>query len=184
MSAVRCVGLDTSLTATGVVAADGKPITIKPRTSGMPSRLDELVNGTIHHLRPCGADVAAVEGLNPHGIQGMTMAKLGAAREILCWAMWRDGIVVVDIPPSNLKLYATGKGNAPKEEVWDAAVAASPAGLEPRTNDEGDAFWLRQIALANYAPLHPDLVEMPDDHRRALVVLHWPKLPEHLAVTS
>ena len=175
---LRVVGLDISMTCTGVVAADGTPSSVKPRSSGMPSRLDEIVRGVIDALRRGGgADVAAVEGYNPGGVQGVTMAKLGAARELVCWALWRDDILVADIPPSSLKLYATGKGNATKEQVLEAAVGDSPNGKEPQNFDEGDALWLRQMGLAWFEPLHPDIVEVSAEQHAALHRIRWPKLP-------
>lgn len=186
MTTLRFAGLDTSLSACGVVNAAGRCLTVRPNSGGdLRARLDQLVRGVVMHLRAGGGvDIAGVEGYNPGGIQGVTMAKLGAARELICLELWRANVLIVDLPPKSIKLYATGKGNADKPTVWDAAVAASPDGLEPRTHDEGDAWWARQLVMAKYQPLHVDLVDVTAEQQRAIDGIRWPKLPSYVEAGS
>ena len=50
------------------------------------------------------------------------------------------------VPPTVVKLYATGKGNAHKDEVLAAAIRAG-CHESVTTNDRADAWWLRAIGL-------------------------------------
>jgi hypothetical protein len=63
-------------------------------------------------------------------------------------ALLEQGTPFAVVQPSPLKAYATGKGNALKEAVLSAAVKRS--GIEFRTSDESDAWWLRQMGLARF----------------------------------
>jgi Holliday junction resolvasome RuvABC endonuclease subunit len=51
--------------------------------------------------------------------------------------LWRLGIPVAIASPANVKLFATGKGNAAKDRVLAAAVRKFP---EIESNDEADAL--------------------------------------------
>lgn len=168
---MRVVGLDVSSTCTGVAAADGTTSLVKPRTQGVPSRLDETVNGVIRALRAGGgADMAVIEGYNPGGNQGFTMCRLAEAGGIVRWALWRDGIDVVELPPSNLKKLATGHGGADKDQVRDAATRW--LGYEGKSYDEADALWAREAGLQAYCGSD---VKLPEEHLEALKTVRWPK---------
>ena len=56
------------------------------------------------------------------------------------------GIRYLEVAPTQLKKFATGKANASKEEI--AVAAYKKWGIECRTNDETDAAVLVYIGLA------------------------------------
>ena len=66
-----------------------------------------------------GTRVVSIDlSLNSTGIaaiDGPNVAKLRA-----------EGYPVVEVPPSNLKRYATGKGNSPKDQVLAAVINGYP----------------------------------------------------------
>jgi hypothetical protein len=69
-----------------------------------------------------------------------------------------------------VKLFATGKGNAPKDVVLTAAIQK----LQYAGNDhnEADALWLLEMAVQHYHSLPPH-GEYQD---RALEPISWPTL--------
>lgn len=78
------------------------------------------------------------------GIQGLTMAKLGEAAGVVKLRLFRMGVPFVLVAPKALKKFATGNGNASKDEM---VAACKAAGGVPANDDEADAFWLRRYGL-------------------------------------
>src|SRR5207244_2831041 len=81
----------------------------------------------------------------------------------------------VEIPPAQLKRWATGNGNAAKDRMVDAALAA---GAEPANHDEADAYLLRAVAL--HALDGRDLLDHQPAHLPArldvIANVSWPAL--------
>jgi hypothetical protein len=145
----RVVGLDLSMTATGVCDGDGAR-TVKPASRDGDRRLMQIVA----ELRPLcyGADLVVIEDLPTHahsaGITGMVH---GAVRHMLL-----SGPPYVTVPPASLKKFATGRGNCGKPEM--AVALFKRAGLELGDSDQVDAWWLR---AAGHQLLGDPLVELP-----------------------
>jgi Holliday junction resolvasome RuvABC endonuclease subunit len=81
-----------------------------------------------------------------YGPVNRTSGKITARAE-LCgilkqFALRQLGVPIVMIPPNSLKQYATGKGNASKEQMLDAAAKL---GYYPDTNDEADAYFAASL---------------------------------------
>lgn len=55
------------------------------------------------------------------------------------------GLMVVEVSPSKIKKFATGKGNASKSMMVAAAQKIQPS-LQPHMEDEADAIWLVRLA--------------------------------------
>lgn len=138
MTAPRVVGLDLSMTATGVCDGDGAR-TIKPASKDGDRRLVQIVA----EIRPVvyGADLVVIEDLPVNaksaGITGMVH---GAVRHMLL-----SGGRYVTLPPATLKKFATGRGNAGKPEM--AVALFKRAGLELADDNQVDAAWLRFAGL-------------------------------------
>lgn len=154
--------LDLSLTSTGVVRADGTYGTIRLRTKGM-RRLAELRRLVLEAVRGC--DLVAIEGYS-YGARGRAVVSLGELGGVVRLALWDAGIPYLEVPPTVVKKYATGKGNASKEAVLVEAVRR--LGYPGSSTDEADALWLHAAvcdAAGNPA------VAVPEKHREALATI-------------
>jgi crossover junction endodeoxyribonuclease RuvC len=167
---VRVAGLDLSLTSTGLATPDTVR-TLATKLRGVP-RLLWLREAVLDELVVPGCDVVAVEGYSigsPRATShGHAIGELGGVIRV---ALYEAGIEVVEVAPAQLKLYATGKGNASKDQVLVAAVKRS--GIEFDGNDQADAWWLRQMACSHYGL---PWISVPQTHLRALEKIDWPVL--------
>lgn len=159
MTAPRVVGLDLSMTATGIADADGKTSTVKPHGSG-DARLTEIraeVRTAVY-----GSDFVVIEDLPANaksaGITGMVH---GAIRVML-----QSGPPYVLLTPATLKKFATGRGNAGKPEM--AVALFKRAGLELGDDNQVDAWWLRAAGLTILG--HPP-VQVPAAQTGALAAV-------------
>ena len=168
------IGLDLSLTSTGVASSNGWVTRIKiPPSADKFTRHRKISNAVMDHCRD--ADLVVVEGMSLG-----TKPQPGLDQRAGLWwltmeAIDGNDIPWIEVPPSTLKRYATGVGNASKDAVLAAAVRRFPA-IDVTGNDEADALWLCQIG-ADLAG--EPMVDMPAAHRAALVKL---ALPEAVAV--
>lgn len=146
----RVVGLDLSLTATGVCAADGSTYTINPASKG-DERLVEISAAVAVHTR--AADLVVIEDAVVRSSAAVAIGMVhGITRLILRTKYTR----YVLIPPASLKRFATGKGNAGKPEM--AVALFKRAGEELPDDNQVDAWWLR---AAGHELLGEPLVELP-----------------------
>jgi Holliday junction resolvasome RuvABC endonuclease subunit len=176
---VNVVGLDLSLTATGVAWPDGttETITTTPRDT-LPDRLRYIRASIVEHLRDLiflGPTVAVVEDL-PY-TRNQAGAQLGMVHGIMRVALddlRRQNVVagIALVPPATLKKYATGRGNANKAELLGAAIRRLR--YEGHDDNQVDAIWLRQMGLDHYAPGMAAL--MPVAHRDAARAVDWPRV--------
>ena len=160
----RIVGLDLSITSAGVATDDGT-FTIASKADG-DLRLLEIRDRVYDAI--VGADLAVVEDLPTHAKSaGITGRVQGVVRVVLLDAKVPYVLVVA----SSLKKYATGSGNADKVAMGVAAVKRF--GLEFKTSDECDAWWLRAMGLDALG--HPISV-MPAVQRASLDKVTWPTI--------
>lgn len=168
----RVIGLDLSLTATGIAAWDGRPLsTIRTVTSEGDQRLRRIMvtvrADAWDYVNSEPIELAVIEDLPKHahgaGITGMVH---GAVRV----ALMERGVPYALVPPASLKKYAVGKGNATKADMRMALFQR--AGLDLRDDNQVDAFWLRAMGLDALG--HP-VVDLPKTHREALAKVAWPK---------
>lgn len=163
----RVVGLDLSITATGVALWDGTTHTITAAKWGGDWRLVNIRKTVLHHLLTPRAALAVIEDLPTHahgaGVTGMVH---GVVRELLL----DNGVPYVLVPPATLKKYATGKGNATKADMRMALYQR--AGLDLRDDNQADAWWLRMMGLDWLG--HATVI-LPKAQRDALLKVDWPK---------
>lgn len=153
---MKFVGIDLSLASTGVCVLDDEgnlleshAIKTKPRGQSMLRRFeryDEIID------RICDLGVgndgyctAAIEGYS----YGNHIKGLGPLIE--CGGLLRMKMLIhplvlesTEVPPSCVKKWATGKGNATKQQI--ILDIACRYGVEFRIDDEADAFCLAKIA--------------------------------------
>lgn len=151
---MRFIGLDLSLNHTGLAELDStgrlvNTMEVRPGKHLGVSRLAYLREALLAAL-PDGPLVVAIEGY-AMGAKGRVfhIGEWGGVARLALMQRWE--CAVVTMPPSNLKSFATGKGNAPKEFMIAAAKAA--LGYDgDMTDNEADAVHLALVARAWYLP--------------------------------
>lgn len=170
MSAPRVLGLDLSLTATGVAHDRYQTATISPGTlRGIP-RL-RFIRDRVHEAVTLGrVDLVAVEGPS-YGSVGRGQHERGGLWWLIVYLLDDVGIPYAIVPPSVLKKYATGKGGASKPDMR-MALYRRMAIDEPDDN-KVDAIWLSTLGLDH---LGWPPVDLPKAQRAALDKVTWPDL--------
>jgi Holliday junction resolvasome RuvABC endonuclease subunit len=175
---IRVVGLDLSVVATGLAKPDGSTITIRPNaTSHEPARrLNQIVARLDPYLR-LGVDLAIIEGYSRGGPGGphvmLRLAEVGGAVRLRLFEL---GIPYIEIPPSQLKKFATGSGAASKVEMLAAAL---DGGADVANDNEADAWHLYSIGRSQFSETwdpgfkRVELVEVRQKIREAI---KWPAL--------
>ncbi len=168
------LALDLSLTCSGVCRPDSTTTTWSPRYQGT-RRLFAFAALLSTTIEECSPDLVAIEGyaMGAHTAHAHALGELGGVVRL---ELWRAGIPYVEIPPACLKKFATGRGNASKDQVLVAAVQRSSG--RTFTNDEADAWWLWLMALDH---LGAPPVKMPEAQRAVLRNIHWPHIEEAVA---
>jgi len=147
----RFVGLDMSLSGTGVCVGMGEDVnlkTIKTKPAEFPNfyrRVDYIVNEI---LLACSLQDIEMVCIEKPFISKSSMGSndkliyLGMSiRKELCYRQ----IPFFDVHVSHLKIYATGKGNSKKHVM---VKAAEMQGIEVKDDNQADAYFLCQIARA------------------------------------
>lgn len=168
--ALRVLGLDLSLTSTGVCLPDGSTFRIKTRAQDGDRRLciiRDRIRRTLAEYRP---DLAMIEDLPTHAMSaGITGQVHGVVKAELVDAAVPFAFVV----PATLKAYAADHGQATKQRM--AAAAYLAAGVEfddDKGGDQCDAWWLRAAGLdVCGAPLF----RLPKAQRARLSKVKWPE---------
>lgn len=145
---MNVVGLDLSLTATGVAWPDGRTSTLALKTKGV-ERLDAFYDWASNHIDSVWPDgrTTALTVIEGYSYASKNQAhQAGELGGVVRLALHHAGVPFIDVPPTTVKLYATGKGNAHKDEVLAAAIRAG-CHDSVTTNDRADAWWLRAIGL-------------------------------------
>lgn len=174
----RVVGIDWSLTSTGMARYDGTRaittrITSKPKGDTLTDRRHRIRTLANQITGMCvGADLAVIEGPSYGSKDGAAHDRAGG------WWMVVDrlhglNIPVAEVPPGTLKKWLTGKGNTPKDQVLAAAIKRFPT-VDVTGNDEADALGLCSLG-ARYLGVPFDT--MPLDHQAALKAVRWPTTP-------
>lgn len=168
------IGLDLSLTGTGM--SDGET-TWLIRSTGkkaddLPTRTGRLRKIRAEVITRCeGAEMVVVEGPTYMTSTGHMHDRSG-----LWWlvvmALQHRGISVAEVSPPTLKKYATGRGNAKKGEIVEAATRRLPHVQTGGDDNRADALWLHAMGLDHLTGLNV----VPEAHRVALTAVRWPAL--------
>lgn len=161
---MRVLGVDPSLTATGIARPDGSCLILNTKLRGA-ERLAWLRDAVEIHV--LSADIIMLEGYafaRPN--QAHQIGEWGGVLRLL---LHESGVPWVEVPPKKLKKFATGSGNAEKGHMLSAAIQR--LGYTGHSNDEADALWLREMALQHYG-CSP--VTLPAAQLAALAGIAWP----------
>lgn len=158
------IAIDPSLTCTAVAFGhDAEPVVQlwKPKTRGA-ERLAEFVRlvGAIARNKQA---VAYIEGYSFASHAGRE--RLGELGGVIRFTLHDWHVPVVEVPPSTLKKFATGKGNASKAAMVSAV--ASRTGRTFDTDDQSDAFALWCLGRELHGLEHP-MGQLPKTHLSAL----------------
>lgn len=143
---MRYVGIDPS-TKTGFVALDenGQVLRAKELTgvgTKDPKRMVTLIDEIVAHIRK-DEDIIAIEGF---GFASQQAIQLGGIGWGIRMALFRRGIKYIDVAPSQVKKFATGKGNCKKEAI--ILPLYKQWGFEHPSDNVRDAYVIAQIAKA------------------------------------
>lgn len=164
---MRVMGIDPSISSTGVALINGDLETIKTKPSqGDGERLLIIYRAMRDYIwttrteRPLRMpELAVLEDLPANAMSaGITGRSQGIVRLVL--TMFK--VPYVAIPPATLKKFATGKGNAKKDAMRQAWLEFS--GEDNADDNQVDAAWLRQIGLY----LKGETVALPADQLAAV----------------
>ncbi|TXS13394.1 hypothetical protein EAO71_35740 [Streptomyces sp. ms191] len=164
------IGLDLSLTSTGIAGVDWADA-IKPRQKGH-MRLSWIRCEIADRIRL--ADLVVVEGPSyKHGHEAGAHERAG-----LWWLvthdLWRRDLPYAVCPPAQRAMYATGKGNAGKGEVRDGVRTWFGVECDGAARyDMADA--VSMAALGAHWLGYP-VADLPDTHTRALNGVQWPEV--------
>jgi crossover junction endodeoxyribonuclease RuvC len=174
------VGLDLSLTATGIATPYGGVSTVTSKGhagASLPVRHVRLRAVSTHVMRkitdgtsPTEDTLIVVEAPAFDSRTGHQHDRSGlwwmVVDDLLAW-----GHSVVEVTTGGLKKYATGRGNAGKDEVLAAVIRRYPD-VEVSNNNEADALVLRAMGCDW---LGEPLAEVPKANRAALDKVVWPE---------
>lgn len=160
------IGLDLSLTATGIADADGNLHTITTRPADrLEERLWQIVEGVWCHFAP-GA-LVVIEDVAV-GLRNAAAGWLGMVHGAVRLGLYEADFDMASVPPATLKKYATGRGNATKADMRVALLQRT--GLDIRDDNQVDAFFLRAMGL-HY--LGEPILDLPKSHIAALDKVNW-----------
>jgi len=157
------IGVDPSLTSTGICVMDerGKileSLAIQPDNKGIErlASFRRVFKELISRIRLTNIDIVAfIEGY-AFGANNKREA-LGELGGVMKLSLYYDGVEMVVVPPTVVKQYVTGKGNADK--IAMALAVQKQYGHEFPTTDQTDAFALAEIGRA-YHGLAPGLTKL------------------------
>lgn len=170
---MRILGLDLSLTATGYAALDTRNETrdvgtIKTGQLRGEKRLHDILVKLSRLIKTHDPDLTVIEGYAyGRANQAHQLGELGGV--VRLWLYEKRHVYVV-IPPAVAKGFATGKGNASKDQVFAEAIRRLEYGGSD--NNEADALWLATMATVAYGL---PLVGLPKAQRAWTEKVVWPK---------
>lgn len=169
------IGLDLSLTSTGIAIGD-TTWTIEPKGLKGTERLVFLRNRITQAILARTDDVAMtplilVEGYSFASKNSHAHA-LGELGGVVRVDLWESGFPFVEVAPTVRAKFATGRGNAGKSEVVSAVSARTGIVWEgPGNEDRCDAWILQEIGLTHLGRARH---EWPATHLAALDKIVWP----------
>lgn len=174
---MNVIGIDLSLTSTGYSVNQETGIISTPGKGA--ERLSIISNKIIDLIVDNSVDIAIIEGYSfaSRNSQAHSIGELGGAVRM---RLWECGTPFIDVPPTCRAKFATGKGNASKNEVISAISAKtgivwSGAG----SDDRCDAWILEQMALAK---LGVSPYEWPLINMTALDKVDWSLLENSCSI--
>jgi Holliday junction resolvasome RuvABC endonuclease subunit len=166
----QVIGLDLSLRHTGIAYPDGTTLVVDGTKERGPQRWATIYDTIAMNLWCAGGSLhlAVIEGY-AYAAAGRALFDLCELGGLIRWELHRRAVPWLVVPPTTLKKYATGKGQATKTEM--VIAARERLGYTGTDDNEADALWLRAVGL--------DLLDeppcaLPKVNRKVLDRLTWP----------
>jgi crossover junction endodeoxyribonuclease RuvC len=143
----RYVGIDPS-TKTGLVILnrDGEIINqeeVKSKLKSDPDRFVDLTESILEELHP--NDIIAIEGFS-YGSRGRGVSTQYGIGWLIRAELYKRGYEYIEVSPSAVKKFATGKGNEKKENM--VLPIFKKYKFESSSDNIRDAYILARIAMA------------------------------------
>lgn len=162
--AVRAVGFDPGLAATGFAALEGSPGRIAvlgtgvirtPARDALDARLEQLFDGVHGVLASFTPDLVVIEDVfSAPAIPG-TAILMGHARAIICLAGRQRKLAILNLAPAEVKRAVTASGTAPKGQVARAVQVLLGLPQLPRPSHVADALALAFTGLSRARAIPP-----------------------------
>lgn len=168
------VGLDLSLTSTGI-CANGDAQTISTNLKGIP-RLNCISSMITNRLSEVLSPMVCIEGYS-FGSRNSQAHSIGELGGVVRLTLWKRNIPWVDIPPTCRAKFATGKGNAAKNEVVSAISARTGIVWSGKgADDMCDAWILEEMGLVHFGLSR---YNWPKENLSALEKIDWSSFDEY-----
>ena len=171
MSKITTMGIDPSLTSTGISVA-GITVSIRKSSRGV-QRLLEARNDLLHIVHQNSVYCVSIEHYSyaSRNSQAHSIGELGG---VMILALYEAGVPFVEIPPTCRAKFATGKGNAGKSEVVSAiSVRTGIVWDGGDGTDRCDAWVLEEMLRFK---LGLSVIDWPKSHTDALEKVDWSPL--------
>lgn len=163
---IRIVGLDLALGQTGI-AALGNAGVFKPDSTVPMMRLAEFREWAIRLCVNTRPAMCVIEGYAFGAKNGREVT--GELHGTVKLALYDHQVPFAIVQPTVLKKFATGVGNAGKDQmVYEAARLGCPAS----NNNAVDAWWLQQMAFHKFDL--PGKVSLPKAQSILVNKVEWP----------
>jgi Holliday junction resolvasome RuvABC endonuclease subunit len=158
----RIIALDLSLTATGFCEGDRSEVW-RTKLKGH-ERLQHILDALDSALYCVKPDAVFIEGFS-FGSKGSSVYEIGGLGYLVRHRLWAQGIPYAEVSPSTLKKYATGRGNANKDEMLAAAIRRF--NFPGTDNNAADAWLLWALGMAE---MGTPIVDVPKAQAEAIKV--------------
>lgn len=138
------IGLDLSIKRTGVALPDRTTLNVTTSETGYRRHADIAIQVAkiVRHHRP---RLVALEDYAPNSIGRLSTIRAGELGGIIRTQLELARVPWIAVGPTELKKYATGRGNATKPEMVKAAIELGAR--RDITHDEADAYLLRRYGI-------------------------------------
>ncbi|MEU4332361.1 hypothetical protein [Nonomuraea dietziae] len=168
MGQPRVVGLDLSLTGTGI-ATDAGMQRVRCGDLRGCTRFSWIASAVFDDGTVQASDLVVIEGPSYGSMSGAGHHEAAGLWWHIVYRLDLLEVPYAVVPPSTLKKYATGIGSATKPDMRMALFQRT--GIDERDDNKVDAWWLRAAGLE---VLGSPPVDVPKAQRDALAKVSWP----------
>lgn len=171
MSKIITMGIDPSLTSTGVSVA-GTTVSIRKSSRGV-QRLLDVRDELLQLVGRNSVDCVSIEHYSyaSRNSQAHSIGELGGVMRL---ALYEANIPFIEIPPTCRAKFATGKGNAGKSEVVSAISARTGVVWDGGDGTDRCDAWVLEEMLRFKLGL--SAIDWPKSHTDALEKVDWSPL--------